>query len=332
MPATEPDPAARPDAGPASQGPAIDVVAAVITDARNRVLLARRTAGRDLAGLWEFPGGKREPDETPEAALVRELEEELGIVASVADAVIAVPHAYPHKRLRLDVRRVTAWKGVPKGLDGQALAWVPMAKLARYAMPAADRPVVAALLQPARYLVTPEPADGGDKAWLSALKRALDGGLRRVQVRLPGLEPARRKALATAASDLARTRGVELLVNGDVELAKSLGVGVHLTSAQLHEAATRPVPADVRFAASCHDADDLAQAERLGCDFVVLGAVKPTASHPGAPGIGWARFSGLREACAMPIYAIGGLVPADLADARANGAQGIAAIRGLWPA
>ena len=163
----------------------IDVVAGVITDVRGRILLARRTEGRDLAGLWEFPGGKREPGETPEAALIRELHEELGIDVEPGAPLIAVPQRYPHKRLRLDVRRIAAWRGTVKGHEGQALAWVPPGKLGGYAMPPADIPVVAALLQPDRYLVTPEP--GGDDAdWLRALEHALTSGIARVQLRAAG--------------------------------------------------------------------------------------------------------------------------------------------------
>src|SRR5690606_28636591 len=149
-----------------------EVVAGVIADPRGRILLARRTEGRDLAGLWEFPGGKREPDETPEETLARELREELGIEVEVGAPLITVPHRYPHKRLRLDVRHIDAWTGTPKGLDGQALAWVPPHKLASYAMPAADRPVLAALSQPDRYLVTPAP-EGDGAAWLASLERAV---------------------------------------------------------------------------------------------------------------------------------------------------------------
>src|SRR3954463_5194416 len=98
-----------------ASSPVVDVVAGVIQDARGRILLARRTAGRDLAGLWEFPGGKREPGESPEAALMRELQEELGVDVDLGAPLICVPHAYPHKRLRLDVRRIAAWHGTPKG-------------------------------------------------------------------------------------------------------------------------------------------------------------------------------------------------------------------------
>lgn len=124
----------------------IHVVAAVLKDACGRILLAQRTEGRDLAGLWEFPGGKVEPGETPEDALVRELAEELGIEAVVTSAVICVPMEMPNKRLLLDVREVR-FIGQPKGLEGQALMWVPLHKLASYAMPPADLPVVEELLR-----------------------------------------------------------------------------------------------------------------------------------------------------------------------------------------
>ena len=252
--------------------PLIEVVAGVIADARGRILLARRTEGRDLAGLWEFPGGKREPGETPEQALARELQEELGIAASVGPRVIAVPHRYPHKRLLLDVRRVTAWKGTLKGLDGQALAWVPPGKLASYAMPGADRPVVAALLQPERYLVTPAP-EGEGRRWLAAVERAASrDDVRRIQLRPgAGTDPARWRTLAREAAALCRAADVEVLVNGDIALARDLRVGVHLKSAQLATLGQRPLPQALPVGASCHDAGEVAHGVRLPCDFAVLG-------------------------------------------------------------
>jgi 8-oxo-dGTP diphosphatase len=308
--------------------PLVEVIAGVITDARGRILLARRTEGRDLAGLWEFPGGKREPGETAEEALARELHEELGIVAAIGPRVIAVPHRYPHKRLLLDVRRVETWKGTPKGLDGQALAWVPPHKLASYAMPGADRPVVAALQQPDRYLVTAAPRDDG-AAWLAALERMVSGeGVQRVQLR-PGAttEAGRWRALAHEAAALCRAADVEVLVNGDIALARELRIGVHLKAGQLAALTQRPLPQALPVAASCHDAAELAHAERLRCDFAVLGPVRATASHPDAAPLGWPAFAALRESSTLPIYGIGGLAPADLAEARDHGAQGIAAIR-----
>lgn len=309
----------------------IDVIAAVIRDARGRILLARRTEGRDLAGLWEFPGGKREPGESPEAALTRELHEELGIDIEVGAPVIRVPQRYPDKRLALDVRMVERWRGTARGREGQALAWVPPHKLASYAMPPADRPVVAALMQPGLCLVTPEPGDS-DAAWLDGLQRALDAGIRRVQLRATAVEPARWRALVAQAAALCRDTGGEVLVSGDAALARELELGLHLRSAQLATLRERPVVDGVLLSASCHDVGELRRAEALGCDFAIVGAVRETASHPGRPGIGWPRFAALREEASLPIYAIGGLAPQDLAEARAHGAQGVAAIRALWPA
>lgn len=305
----------------------IHVVAAVITDARGRILLNRRNGTSDMAGLWEFPGGKREPGETSEQALARELHEELGIEAEIGPWLMEVPQLYPDKRLRLEVRQVRQWKGVARGREGQAITWVAPDKLSRYSMPPADLPVVALLRQAERYLVTPEPADGA-AAWLDALEAAVAAGASRVQLRTPqfaGRAPLAREAVERVG------RRAELLLNRDVALARALGVGVHLGSEQLLQLQRRPLPDSLPVAASCHDLAQLQAAQRLGCDFVVLGPVQATASHPGAPALGWDTFERLREQVALPIYAIGGLGAGDIDAARRHGAQGVAAIRALWP-
>lgn len=307
----------------------IHVVAGVIRDARGRILLARRTDGRDLAGLWEFPGGKVDPGEAPEAALVRELHEELGIEVEVGERLIEVPHAYSHKRLRLDVRHVRVRTGRPQGREGQALAWVPPASLPRYPMPSADRPVVAALLEPDRLLVTPDPVDAD--AWLSALARALATGVRRIHLR--AREEARAHtdwpALATCAVGLCRQHGADVAVVGDAALAHATGTALHLPAAQLSTFDPASA-AGLALSASCHAPADMRQAEGLGCRYALAGTVLPTPSHPDGPLLGWDGLRALREPVGLPIYAIGGLTPDDIPLARSHGAQGIAAIRSLW--
>ncbi|GAB3098148.1 Nudix family hydrolase [Lysobacter terrae] len=309
----------------------IEVVAGVIRDHRGRILLARRTEGRDLAGLWEFPGGKHEPGETAEAALTRELLEELGIAVEVGAPLIRVPQAYAHKRLGLDVYEIRAWQGQVRGLEGQALAWVPPHKLADYAMPPADIPVVAALTQPDRYLVTPAP-ESDDAAWLASLDSALAAGARRIQLRAPACEPQRWHSLVALAVSRCRAAEVEVLVNADIDLAQQFGIGVHLRAAQLSDLRERPLPAGAPVAASCHTLEELRAAQALGCDFAIVGSIRETESHPGAQPMGWHGFAALREAVSLPLYAIGGLTPDDIGEARRHGAQGIAAIRSLWPA
>ncbi len=311
--------------------PPIHVVAAVLRDARGRILLTRRTDDRDLSGLWEFPGGKVEPGESVEQALRRELHEELGIDLGAVSPLIAVPHAYPHKRILLDAQRVESFSGRARGRESQALAWVVPEKLSSYAMPAADRPVVAALRQPDRYLITPEPGNDVD-GFLAVLAGAFAGGVRRVQLRARTVSRERLYALALAARELARAHDAELLLNSGhaagADIAAELDVGLHLKAAHLCELKQRPRGL---LAASCHDADELRRAEALGCDFVVLGPVALTPTHPGTRALGWTEFAALREQVALPIYALGGMRVADVSIARAHGAQGIAAIRALWP-
>jgi 8-oxo-dGTP diphosphatase len=123
------------------------VAAAALVDADNRVLLARRPPGKPLAGLWEFPGGKVAQDETPEAALVRELHEELGIDASTACLApfTFASHRYPDFHLLMPLFVCRKWRGIVTAREGQELAWVRKQRLGDYKMPPADVPLVAML-------------------------------------------------------------------------------------------------------------------------------------------------------------------------------------------
>ena len=320
----------------------LHVVAAVLHDAQGRLLLARRPEGKADAGLWEFPGGKVEPGESPREALGRELQEELGVRMLDAEPLIRVPVAAAGEgaaiRLRLDTWRVTAFEGDPVAHEHAALAWVAPEALATYPMPPPDRPVVAALREPGAILITPEPGDGpeAEAAWWRGIDLALSSGLPRLHLRLPDARAAQRVRLAEALAQRCRAAGARLYVHGEPDLAHRLGVGLHWRSGQLrHPAAVAASAAQRRaglpLSAAVHDADEIARAEALGVDDLVLGPVKPTATHPGHPGLGWAAFEALRALTSLPVHALGGLGPDDFAAARQHGAQGVAGIRAMWP-
>jgi 8-oxo-dGTP diphosphatase len=120
------------------------VSAVALIDVDGRVLLAQRPEGKSMAGLWEFPGGKVEPGETPEAALIRELEEELGIDtwASCLAPLTFASHQYEGFHLLMPVFACRKWQGIPQGREGQALKWVRANDLKNYPMPAADLPLI----------------------------------------------------------------------------------------------------------------------------------------------------------------------------------------------
>ncbi len=129
---------------PVTSGRVVLVSAVALIDADGRVLLAQRPEGKSLAGLWEFPGGKVEPGETPEAALIRELHEELGIETwhSCLAPLTFASHSYPDFHLLMPLFACRRWGGIVTPREGQGLAWVRAAELKNYAMPPADEPLI----------------------------------------------------------------------------------------------------------------------------------------------------------------------------------------------
>ncbi len=123
------------------------VSAVALIDSDGRVLLAQRPAGKSMAGLWEFPGGKVEPEETPESALVRELHEELGIETwnSCLAPLTFASHSYENFHLLMPLYACRKWEGIPQPREGQTLKWVAPQNLRDYPMPPADIPLIAIL-------------------------------------------------------------------------------------------------------------------------------------------------------------------------------------------
>lgn len=322
MPSTGPEPAPV---------PAVEVAIGLIRDPGGRVLVTRRTQGRHLAGLWEFPGGKVAAGEAPAAALARELHEELGVRVDAAVQCLTIDHAYSERSVRLHVFRVTAWSGAPVGREGQPMEWRLPASLDAVDFPAANRAMLHALQLPERYLITPSPEDAVQAAAIAdRVVRALRGGrCDMVQVRAPALGQTSYRAFLAAIAEPAAALGIPILANAPVEWLDGFpGVGLHLPERRWRELDARP-DCQGWVGASVHDPAGLRRAAALGLDFVVLGPVQATASHPGAEGLGWERFGAWARGAALPVYALGGMTPEDLAPASAVGGQGIAAIRGL---
>lgn len=314
--------------------PEIRVAAAVIRDAAGRVLLAQRPDGKHMAGYWEFPGGKLEPDESLDEGLSRELREELGIDAGQSVPVIEIGHDYPDRRVRLLVREIEAYSGTPEGLEGQPLAWVAPDEMDARTLLPADKPAVRALRLPHACLVTPDPeTTAGFDAFLEHLETACRAGYALIQLRAPSLGEGEYRTLAREAVAIVGRHAGRLLLHDTPVLAEELGAaGVHLSARRAANLDRRPVPGTMWLGVSCHDGGELERAGQLDADFATLGNVRATASHPGRTGMGWQRFGELVRAANLPVFAIGGLARDDTEAARRAGGQGIAAIRSLWPA
>jgi 8-oxo-dGTP diphosphatase len=306
-------------------------VAAAVFNVNSEVLIARRPNHIHQGGKWEFPGGKVEPGERARDALCRELFEELGIRAQTFEPLIRIRHHYPDKAVLLDVWKVTHYTSEPHGREGQALTWSAPQDLSRFTFPAANYPILKALILPELYLITPEPGYD-DASFLDCLKAALRQGIRLVQLRAPALEVSRYCELAAATIQCCHAHGARLLINGEPEWAMRLNAdGVHLNSVRLRATHTRPLPKHYLVAASCHDQGEIARANAIDADLAVVAPVKATPSHPDAKPLGWRVFQDLCADATMPVYALGGMSASDLRLAKRSGGQGIAAIRALWP-
>ncbi|MFZ5560650.1 MAG: Nudix family hydrolase [Pseudomonadota bacterium] len=303
------------------------VVAAVIRR-DGKILIAQRPLDKHQGGLWEFPGGKVEEGEPAAAALVRELEEELGITPRQYRPLIRLRHDYPDKAICLDVWEVSAFTGAARGREGQPVRWVSTAALPRFEFPAANRAIVAALRLPSLYFITPEGLDAaGYMAWLEArLQR--QAGL--VLLRAPRLPEPDYLALARDFLAHCHAAGAKLMLHGDpARLQQVEADGVHMPAMLLDRFAARPCSPGCWLAASVHDLRELQRAEAIGVDFATLSPLRPTLSHPEAVALGWENFAALVEHAPMPVYALGGVGAEDLEQAWRAGAQGVAGIRGL---
>lgn len=323
-------------AGAQSEATLTRVSAAVILrkDAQGGVayLLAQRPPGKAYAGYWEFPGGKVEPGESFADALVRELQEELGITVTEMTPWLTRHFVYPHARVEIRFFRVTAWTGALHLHEHTDTTWLESRWMAGGKdldqMPVspvlpANTPILRALALPEVYALT-NAGEVGVAAELTRIERTQP---MLVQVREKTLERQQRQAFAQEVVAKVHGYGGHVLLNGSPDEAMAVGAdGVHLTSAMLMACERRPALPLVF--ASCHTAAELLKASNLGLDAVVLGSVKSTRTHPEQSPLGWQAFANVIEDYALPVYAIGGMTRADVPHALAAGAQGVAMMRG----
>ncbi len=308
--------------------PITEVAAAVLVQPDGRVLLAQRPAGKAYAGYWEFPGGKVEPGESLDAALARELHEELGIVVTRACRWITRVFEYPHATVRLNFFRVLEWQGTPHPHEGQVFSWQQPDAVEVTPLLPANFPIVKVLSLPPVLGISHAESLGVD-GFLARLDVALHNGLRLIQLRDKTLADDVRLQLARETVHRAHLQGARVLINGPLELAHAAGAdGVHLDSSAAARLTARP---DCEWVGvSCHDGAELAHAATIDADFALLSPVLPTLSHPGAPTLGWEVFSALAAASPIPVYALGGLGRDDVMQAQSHGAHGVALLRAAW--
>ncbi len=311
----------------------IHVAAGVIKDAAGQILIARRPDTAHQGGLWEFPGGKLEAGESVPQALARELHEELGIHVDHCEPLIQIRHDYPDKSVLLDVWLVDAFSGEPHGREGQPVRWVAAEDLNAYEFPAANVPIVTAAQLPKLLAITASTDD--QQSFCRNIHSAIDKGAVLIQVRQPGWGIEQWSRGLEAAASICRDRQSRLILNTPpsavieqcAERFTDVVAGIHLSAAHLQGETLDGqggLPGWLSF--SCHNPEEIRQAEQLGADFITLSPVMPTKTHPQAEVLGWETFAQWVASAKVPVYALGGMVGDMLEQANDSGAQGMAGI------
>lgn len=301
----------------------VDVAVGIIRDKTGRVLIAQRKEDVHQGGLWEFPGGKIEAEENVEQGLRRELYEELGITFKCSSALITIRFNYPECYVCLHVRDVNHFEGSPTGKEGQLIKWVSEDVLNKYDFPKANRPIISAIKLGQDYAII-----GGKNISqvLKQLDKVSKKGVKLVQIRCKEIPKFKAEEVCDRVRLKCHELGITYLINSQMPVSAHLNDGLHLTSADLMNLDKRPETSGL-VAASCHNLQELRQAECLALDFAVLSPVMMTASHPEAMPLGWKQFEEWVSRIKIPIFALGGLRESDYKKVRDYGGQGISGIR-----
>lgn len=293
--------------------PIVDVAIAILIH-RGKILVGWREEQQHQGGKHEFPGGKVEQGETPEEACRREIYEEVGIGLKDWHQFDYIHHEYDDIIVNLHLFH----SYVPDqllNLIHQPWAWYTREQLLHLNFPKANKDIIKRLYWP--YLIK-----------ISNTLSTVESSDALLYWRIEEFESQYIEQL-TALDEGQRSN---LIINVDIwqqlspELQKQIKT-VHLKQSQLMNLHKGDLIVGVRYIAACHDAVSLKQAQQIGCDAVFISPVKPTTTHPEAVALGWERFSDLAPNSQIPVFALGGIHPDDLATAQRHGAYGLAGIR-----
>ncbi|CAC9463247.1 Mutator mutT protein (7,8-dihydro-8-oxoguanine-triphosphatase) (EC / Thiazole tautomerase TenI-like domain [uncultured Gammaproteobacteria bacterium] len=301
----------------------IKAVAGVLRNKHQEILIAQRRKSQFMGGFWELPGGKIEHKESPEQAITRELNEELGIQVKHSSLHQTMVHHYEDRIVELSIYNINQYQHTPIGLEGQTIAWARITDLNNYQLLPTMRAFIHSITLPDKYWITPSN-NHQSKEWMDKFDQKLTSGISLIQLRSKTILNT---TFIAELYNKCKHNSVKLLLNtANKTFNEPSGDGWHLTTNEMLQLNKRPCAEDKLLGVSTHNLTEALKAQSIGADFVVISPVQATQTHPDTLPIGWDSAVNVVDKLNIPVYFLGGMRIKDLEKTRKLGAQGIAGV------
>ena len=301
----------------------IKAVVGVLHNKDQQILIAKRQSHQFMGGFWELPGGKIEHGESPEVAISRELNEELGIIVDKLSLHQTMVYQYTDRIVELSIYNIDNYLNTPKGVEGQEIAWVSVENLNSYKLLPTMKSFINSITLPKQYWITPSSNHQSDE-WIRKFDEKIKQGISLIQLR------SKTKLDITFIEELhnkCKHNNINLLLNTvDKSFHEAYCDGWHITTGEMFDLKSRPCANNKLLGASTHDLTEALKAQDLGADFIVISPVQATQTHPDTVPIGWDTAKEVVDKLNIPVYFLGGMTLNDLDKTLKLGAQGIAGV------
>jgi 8-oxo-dGTP diphosphatase len=311
----------------------IKAVVGVLRNQKQEILIAKRQQSQFMAGFWELPGGKIEVNESPEQAITRELNEELGIQVTQLTLHQTMVHAYEDRTVELSIYNIEQYQNTPAGIEGQAISWVKITDLNTYKLLPTMQAFIDSITLPNKYWITPSN-NHQSQEWMAKFEQKLAQGITLIQLRSKvEINPDFIAKLYTKC----QKNHTKLLLNTvNKTFNETHCDGWHLTTDEMLQLNKRPriddkLTDDKRtddklLGVSTHNLTEALKAQAIGANFIVISPVQATQTHPDTTPLGWQSAAEVVNKLNIPVYFLGGMGEVDLSKTLALGAQGIAGV------
>ena len=301
----------------------IKAVVGVLRNKNQEILIAQRRKSQFMGGFWELPGGKIEEGETPEQALSRELNEELGIQVKHSSLHQTMVCRYEDRIVELSIYNINQYQNTPIGLEGQTITWVKIIDLNNYQLLPTMTAFINSITLPNKYWITPSNNHQSD-GWMAKFNQKLTQDITLIQLRS---KMALNIAFIAELHDKCKKNNIKLLLNTiNKTFDETYCDGWHLTTGEMLTLAKRPCANDKLLGASAHNLTEALKAQTIGADFIVISPVQATQTHPDAVPLSWDSAADVVDRLNIPVYFLGGMGAKDLDRTLGLGAQGIAGV------